>query len=336
MSVPGNLLIVRNDRLGDAILALPTIPILKFKYPDAGIIFLASPPAAPLMKCVRGIDAVISAWDHDRHDISSELREHNIQTAYCFRPTYFNARSLKRAGIPSRIGTSRRWYSYLFNKRVPVGRRESNRHEVDLNIELIDALALGGKPSFPEFDFPADEIDHTESLLADAGFQGKGKLVIIHPGSGGSAKEWHPRYFKELADRLQHELSAQVIITGGKNETGICSQVAGDRHPNLAGKTSIIALAAIIQQADLLVSNSTGPLHLAVAAGRKVIGLYPPVKDCLPSRWGPYGHLDWAVIPDVPLCRKCHPGEFSACSCMEKITPAMILAKCVDIFETSS
>ncbi len=332
MVAPGRILVVRNDRLGDAVLTLPVIPFLRNKFPDSDFIFWASPMVAPIIRCVEGVVGVVeSADDVASSDVLEELKNLNIRTAYCFRPTRSNAMMLLKAGITRRIGTARRWYSFLFNDRVNLKRQGSNLHEAELNLMLAGEKDITKTHAFPKITLPQKFLDTARGLLSAKNIDTSKPYVIIHPGSGGSARDWHPDYFRQLSNSLYSEAGLQVIVTGGANEREITAQVAGDRHINIAGETDLLALAAVIRGAALLVSNSTGPLHLAVALGTKVVGLYPPVKDCLPERWGPYGHYDWAMVAEGGLCGKCVPGEFSGCACMEKIKPEAVLARCLKV-----
>jgi ADP-heptose:LPS heptosyltransferase len=79
-------------------------------------------------------------------------------------------------------------------------------------------------------------------------------------------------------------------------------------------------LAAVLSTAELVVSNSTGPLHLAAAVGSRVLGIYCPVEPCLPRRWGPYGPGHAWLMPDVPCCRKCTGSRCRHWDCMESLT----------------
>jgi heptosyltransferase III len=321
--MPLRILLVRNDRLGDTMLALPAISLLQQALPEAEIIFLAAPAMKPLLECVKGIDLVISASDRGAEGMISKLKNLKIKTAFCLRATFANAKVLYRAEIPERIGTGRRWFSFLFNYRVNLSRRKSDRHEADLNLELLRAYGLAGAGNFPTIDLPQTAFESVKELLERSGISATEKFVVVHPGSGGSARDWPVAYFKALAN-LFRDQQVQVVVTGVPNETSICREVAGKRHLDLSGKTTLIELATLLSMAEMIVAPSTGPLHLAVALGRPVMGLYPPVRDCLPTRWGPYRHSEWALMPDLPLCSRCTPGAISNCRCMEQITPEQV------------
>lgn len=328
---PGDILIVRNDRLGDMLLALPTVSLLRSLYPSKNIHFWANPANADIIRCVSGIKQVVLSPDSWSPSVIDELKKLSIGRAYCFRATFANARALKQAGIPVRVGTSRRWYSCLFSNRINLSRRGSTLHEADLNLLMVDRNRTLSDAGFPSITVPVDVIETVNRLLIEHGVKNHERIITIHPGSGGSAREWPTLFFRELSDRLLRTKKIRVIVTGGSNEIDKCREVANNHHPNLAGETSLLELTAIMLRSDLIIANSTGPLHLAVALGRKVLGLYPPVKDCLPGRWGPFRHPEWALKPDLPLCRKCKPGKVSSCACMDSLTPDTVFDKAITI-----
>ena len=319
---------MRNDRLGDALLALPAAWSLHRHFPESRLILWASPSAAPLVACFEGIDRVIAGTDRESDpNLHNELAGLSVQSAYCLRPTLQNAITLWKARIPNRIGTSRRWFSFLFTHRINLTRRHSNHHETDLNLDFLASIGVKITTDFPQFNLPELARMQVNGILSAAGVFSDKPLILIHPGSGGSAREWPPQHFKILADRLADASGAVIAVTGQSKERAKCLTVTGDRHFNLCGELNLVQLAALISRAELLISNSTGPLHLAVALGRKVVGLYPPVRDCLPERWGPYGHPEWALMPNLPLCRKCKPGVISPCACMDALLPQKVFER---------
>ncbi len=325
-----HFLIVRNDRLGDAILALPVVTSLKDRFPESRISFLASPYTAPLIECAEGIERVIRADDRHCAAALRDIISSKITAALCLRPTFSNALTLARARIPTRIGTAYRAYSLLFTNRVKLRRRGMSEHETDLNLALLAGLGVTPVPRFPQLNLPDQAWRAAEALLKKIGDSLDKGIIVLHPGSGGSSRDWPPEYYRQLG-RLLGDEGYKVIATGSANERQTCSRIVGDNERNLAGMTDIVTLAAVLSQARLVVTGGTGPLHLANALGRPVLGLYPPIRDILPVRWGPFGHPEMTISPNVPLCKKCRPGHISKCWCMEQITPEMVYerAECI-------
>ena len=324
------VLVIRNDRLGDTILSLPVVDLLSKNFPGSPILFCCAPPIAPFIECVDAVNAVIPADDSDYTGLRSGIANKDLAVAIFLRPTLQNATAIWKGKIPIRIGTSRRLYSPLFTHKLNVSRQSSSLHETDLNLKLLEPFSLTGTPHFPSITLPEPSFQKAELLLEGIRGNDSERFVILHPGSGGSAKDWPVAYFKELADRLA-ERNIAVIVTGSAHERNKCNVVAGDSHLNLCNKTDLLVLAAIISRSDMLISNSTGPLHLAVSLDKKVLGLFPPVKNCLPARWGPWRHPEWALTPDMSLCSECKLGEISSCYCMESLSPDLVLERSYSI-----
>ncbi len=328
-----HFLVVRNDRLGDAILALPVVTTLRNQYPESQISFLASPYTAPIIRCVDGLDNIIMADDRHCEAALAELITEKITTAICLRPTFSNARTLARAKIPVRIGTAYRYYSFYFTERIKIRRKGKTLHEADLNLSMLKKLTSSEIAEFPRFNIPDQVLADAESFFAKVHAADYNGIIVIHPGSGGSARDWPPEFYRELGTIFRND-GWQIIATGSAKERAKCSTIVGDTECNLAGATDIRALAAVLKRAGLVVAGSTGPLHLANALGRPVLGLYPPITDSLPSRWGPYLHPEMALAPKLPLCETCHTGNISKCWCMEQLTPEMVYERARVILDT--
>jgi len=320
MKSPDNLLLVRNDRLGDAILMLPAYNLLRMNFPQAKIYLWLSPAAAPIGGAVDSVDDVVISADNSHREVLDKIKRLRIDTAFCFRPTLSNALALYKAGIRTRIGTARRGYSFLFSHRFNITRRSSDRHEADLNLALLSAAGINGVSDFPKINLPSAAYASALNLLAEAGVDIENGYIIMHPGSGGSAREWPAVFFKQLAGFIAQKYKIPALITGLLDDFDKCRAAAVEAKHNFCGATDILTLAVLLKSAKVVIANSTGPLHIAVALKTPVVGLYPPVKDCLPARWGPYKHPEMALSPDLPLCRKCRPGDVSDCRCMEQIS----------------
>ena len=190
---------------------------------------------------------------------------------------------------------------------------------------LALASALGADVSEVSFRIPVlpKAAERVTNLLNEMGIDPDKSLIIVHPGSRGSALEWPRRAFGQLTDRLVTELNSQVILTGGKGEQNVINDVLRSitkKVWTLIDCLTLKELVALLARADLVIANSTGPLHLAAATGTSVIGIYPPCSPMHARRWGPYGQLDSVLIPDVPECRRCVETSCVYWNCMERIS----------------
>jgi ADP-heptose:LPS heptosyltransferase len=130
-------------------------------------------------------------------------------------------------GIPIRIGTGYRWYSFLFNRKVYEHRKDAQRHELEYNLNLLQAIgcSVSHEAIVPRLKIHPSAADKVSRVLEDKGIRESDQIVILHPGSGGSARDWAPGNFGELARRLETLPGVRVIITGGKGEHEIVSHV---------------------------------------------------------------------------------------------------------------
>ena len=325
MNEPRNVLIVRTDRIGDVVLSLPLARIIKDRHPACRVSYLLRGYTRDLALGHPSIDEVLVLRERNgRPDVDGNvalLRERAYDTAIAVYPTYRIARILRRAGIPERIGTGYRWYSLLFNRRAYQHRKEGTRHELDYNLHLLRYLGIENPdPAQVRFDLPVapESRRRVERVLSEAGVGSARPLVIIHPGSGGSAVDLPLSRMRELTVRLSEEIDASVVVTGLASEAAACREVAGDGMPSLAGKLDLGDLVALIDRAEVLVANSTGPIHVAAGLGKFVVGFYSRSPACSPVRWGPYTDRKAVFTPTLD-CTGCTRKQCKRLRCMESI-----------------
>jgi heptosyltransferase III len=322
------ILLVRTDRLGDVILTLPLISLLRKRFPDAWIAMLLREYPAGIVQGHLQLDEIILSERNGTAiptgEMSGVLREKKFDTAVIVHPTPGLAWMILKAGIPERIGTGYRWYSFLFNKKVYEHRKDAKRHELEYNVGLLKDLGcvLDGDPEFG-ITIPQEAEEKINSLLHSMGVDEGREIVVMHPGTGGSAREWPAEYFGILAATLQKERDAQIIVTGAKGEerkvAAVLIETKGTAIP-LVGVLSLKELAAVIRRASLFVSNSTGPLHIAVAVGTPVLGMFPQKVPMSAARWGPYTSRKRVLTPAADLeCSDCENRPDMPCACMMTI-----------------
>jgi lipopolysaccharide heptosyltransferase II len=326
------ILVVRTDRLGDVVLTLPVVSRLRSRFPQAHIGMLLRRYTGSIVQGNPHLNA-FHWYDRDNGLVPfgrllREIRRECYGAVVVVRPTFRIALLVFLARIPLRIGSGYRFYSILFNRRVFEHRKEGNRHEAEHNVNLLTGLGMPEVLSDGPLEFPVviseDEVKAAETTLQELGVQAGKKRIIIHPGSGGSARDWPVDRFGHLAERLSRSETVQVLVTGSKSERDRVQSVvrtAGKGAIDLGGRCTVRGLAAVICKADLFVSNSTGPLHIAAAVGTPVLGIYPQLPAIGPRRWGPYSDRSHVLVPDQPPdCRKCLKGKNPPCECIQSIS----------------
>ncbi len=324
---PQRILVVRTDRIGDVVLTLPMIPIIKSAFPLSSISFLLRSYTQDLAKGQEGLEEVL-LYDSDGREKSffrmlGELRRKRFDVVIVTYPTVRLALLMFLAGIPVRVGTGYRWYSILLNKRVYEHRKTAEKHEAEYNIGLLKAIGIenpvSGKPRLP-----VTEEGRAEALrrMHSLPLKPHARLVILHPGSGGSARDWKARRFGELAGVLSNR-GHNVLITGGPGESELVRNVvdlSGNRAFELREALPLNVLTALLASADVFVSNSTGPLHIAAATGIPVVAFYPPIIQCSSRRWGPLTDKKIIFEPSSIECPVCLGGKCRGDDCMDLIS----------------
>lgn len=326
------ILISRTDRIGDVVLSLPVTVELAKAYPGARVDFIIRKEIIPLVSGQSGVAEVIE-YDpsHDERETVPRVKKRKYQAVICLFPRSSLARIFARAGIPVRVGTARRWYSFRFTHRVNIGRRGSGRHEKDLNLDLLRPLGIQPDYSLvPKLVLTAQLQRETPSAVKALLDCEPGRpLVVIHPGDSGSAQNWSIDRYGQLAECLVQD-GVNVVVTGLIGERGRHMEIfssAVKTEQLLTGQTDLSELMAVLAKADLFVGGSTGPLHIAAAFGVPVVGLYGPIRTTTPDRWGPCGTRHTVFVPDVPVCT-CKVGSCRLGNCMDRIAVEDVQACC--------
>jgi heptosyltransferase III len=320
------ILLVRTDRLGDVILTLPMLPVLRSCFPDARISMLLRRYTGAIIEGNPYVDDLIW-YDNTRGllpfpEIRRTLRDRHFDVAIVVYPTIRLAWLMFRSGIPVRVGTGYRSYSVLFNRRVYEHRRDARRHEVEYNLNLLSELGCPASGP-PQFSIRIAEAARARvrTMLAALGIDPANQLIVIHPGSGGSAREWSAEKFGEVAARLAADPAVRCVVTGSRAEAEKVNRVVRSSRGtaiSLAGLLEVKDLAALISMARLFVANSTGPIHAAAALNIPVVGLYPWQTAMSARRWGPFSEKKIVLSPMQPQeCPECD--GHSTCVCMESI-----------------
>ena len=234
------------------------------------------------------------------------------------------ARGKRKIGFDK--GMQHQEHSYLFlNERIPPVDMEV--HALTRGLMLLNAIGID-TPSVV-YDIPVSEKDRgqVKSLLDAQGIDGTRPLVAINPVALWETKLWFNDRFAILADRLVGEVGVDVVFTGGPGDRGTIADIRRMMTApaaDFSGRTTLTLLAALYQQATLLVTTDTGPMHLAAAVDTPVVALFGPTA---PWRTGPYGDRH-VVVRTAPPCSPCFKRQCDVhqCRCMRDITVAQVLA----------
>ena len=303
------ILVIRLDRIGDVVLSTPVVQALRAAYPDAFLAMMVRPACRELVEGHPALNEVIlydkegahrSAWATIR--FARRLRRYAFDTALVLHPTHRSHWMPFLAQIPVRIGYDRksRW---LLTHRVRHRKQEGARHEAAYTLELLRVLGL--EPPLPQPMVPLrpQAEQRLAARLALEGWTGQQEFVAIHPSASCVSKRWLPERFAEVGDRLIESGCGRIVLIAGTEDVGAATAVERamrGRPVNLAGQLSLGELAALLKRCRLLISNDSGPVHIAAAVGTPVVDLFGRNQRGLsPMRWGPLGEGHVVLQKDV-------------------------------------
>jgi len=323
------IILSRTDSIGDVVLTLPMAGALKQSFPGCTIIFLGRNYTRPVIEACKHVDQFCS-WDEisGLRDLKSRiafLHDLHANSIIHVFPVEAICKLAKQAGIPMRIATSRRFFTWLTcNRLLHIPRKNSSLHEAQLNLKMMKGMGV-------EREFTLEEIPDLYGLTGEqADRRNNGHTdkftLILHPKSKGSAREWGLENYSKLITILPAE-KYHLIVTGTRDEGALMRDflsVHRDRVEDMTGKLTLTELMDLIRSADAMVAASTGPLHLAAALGIRAIGLYAPMRPIFPQRWAPIGKKATFLVLDKN-CNDCR--KTMDCACIRGITPEEVIEK---------
>lgn len=336
---PRRIAVFRALYLGDLLLAVPALRALRENFPQAEITLIGLPWAAAFASRFRRyIDRFVEFVGYPgiselpvcEERITPFLEE---QQAYGYDLVVQMHGSGQTSNAFVLALGGRATVGYTIGASSPVSRALTSsapypvdRPEVLRNLGL--AALLGCTHLDPALEFPLYKEDRAEAMALLPGFsQARCPLIGFHPGASRPARRWPAAYFAALADELVRELDATIVFTGGPDEEPIVQEVVDEmtaRSLNLAGKTELGGLAAIMSKLDLFISNDTGPAHLADALDTTSITIFGPSE---PRRWAALDRAKHSIIQQPVNCSPC---TYRDCPidhrCLRWISPQIVSA----------
>ena len=330
-SPPKRILLIKPSAIGDVVHTLPILALLRKRWPAAHIAWLLTPACVGLLE---GHPMLNETLVFDRRkfgrgwrdpasalglvEFLRQLRGHDFDLV-------IDLQGLFRSGIlawetrsPVRIGfaNARELAPVFYTHRVKIDTPE--QHAIDRYLKL--AAALGCDVSSPaEFPFHVTDDDRaqTSNLL-----NGTDKYALLLPGTNWATKRWPVENYAALVAPLRDRFGLASVVAGSPDEVDLASHVGG---VNLAGKTTLRQLVALIERAALIIANDSGPMHIAAGMNRPLVTLFGPTN---PVRTGPYRRDDSVLRVDIP-CSPCYSRKCSHQSCLRwlAIEPVLNLAE---------
>jgi heptosyltransferase II len=293
------ILVRGTNWIGDAVMSTPALQRLRSSFPQSHIALLASGRTTALFEDSPLCDEVIE-YRRREEGITAvlktmkTLRARRFDLAVLFQNAFEAALLSYLGGARLRIGFAQQGRGFLLTHGLQRSVEHRNRHQVHDYLDIVaecERVCLGSdfksidSTPLPSLIANAKQKDAALTLLECFGVKsGSRSLIAINAGATNSrAKCWPAESFAALADRLVREMNAQIVLIGGPSELeyadGVISRMETNGVADLTGKTSLIELIGLLDLCDLLVSNDTGPAHIAAALGRPTITIFGPTNE---------------------------------------------------------
>jgi heptosyltransferase-2 len=357
MSQPSKILVVQPSWVGDAVMATPTLRAIRQLYPRAHVTYLMRRYVKPIYTGMPWADrlATYRTGKTDKRagkglvDLAMRLRAAKFDMAILLPNSFKSALLCKLADIPRIVGYERDGRSFLLtDKLLPA--KERGRFVPSPIIKYYFGLAqyLGAtdRNLRMELFVTPSERREAEKALEQSGIDprierpaatGRPPLVLLNPGAQyGAAKCWLPENFAAVADQLIEDTGATVLVSGAPRERRILDEVKSHMRHKLvdlsAAGAGLGAIKEIIRRCDLMITNDTGPRHIAAAFDVPVVTIFGPT------------HPEWTEIffakeRKVAVKVFCGPCQKKVCPldhrCMTRISPAMVMERASELLKLS-
>ena len=306
----GRILIRSVNWVGDAVLTLPALEAVRRRFPSAEIAVLAKGWVAGLFRGHPAVNRILEYRPEGEHGgllgllrLAQAVRALEADLALILPNSFEAALVPWLAGVPRRVGCVSDGRGFLLTHGLP-RRAAGPCHQVYHYLRIVHAVGAewGG---VPRLDISPAARATAEELLRAAGIGAEDPILSLNPGAiYGSAKQWVPERFAAACDLLAGAWGTRTVLVGSQREAAMLGAVAGMmRTPAvvLGGKTDLPTLAALLAQSRLLLTNDTGAMHVAAAAGTPVLAVFGPTDA---EATGPLGARVRIVRRPVP-CSPC-------------------------------
>lgn len=326
------ILIVEVNWVGDVLFTTPFIRALREAYPESHISCLIHPRCREVLASNPRVNDLVTYDEEGAHRgiigkaiLARELARRRYDTAFILHRSFTKALLTLLAGIPERIGYGTKHRSLVLTRAVD--ETPADLHKVQYFLRLAEAAGIRARSSACEFFVTDADRERAGLVLAAQGVTRQDRYVVINPGGNWDPKRWPWENFALLGDRLVDRFGVRIVITGAEKDIGLAGNIKGlMKRPAAvaAGKTGLGELGALLERSELVVANDSGPMHMAVAVGARVIALFGPTS---PELTGPSGGSQCAVLFHRGKCAvPCYDTTCAKNDCMSFITVDEVLA----------
>ncbi|NGX39874.1 MAG: ADP-heptose--LPS heptosyltransferase 2 [Chlamydiae bacterium] len=321
-----NIIVRMPNWIGDMVMATPVLSDLRKTFPEARITAMCRAPVCDLLKEDPEVDELFcfrksSSFSRhsDKKNIIEKLRRGQYDLGILLTHSLSSAWWFWQGGVKTRLGYDCNGRRFLLSHPVPLPENIERQHLVLTYKMLLEPLGISLSDTAPRLFLSDKEVNDAQVLLKQHGVNKQRVLVGINPGATyGSAKCWLPERFREVAKKLLADPNVYLVFFGDQATAPLVKEIClglGPRVINLAGLTSLREVAALISLCNVLLTNDSGPMHIADAIGTKTVALFGSTNEIVT---GPY--RSGVVIHKHVDCSPCYqrtcPIDFR---CMKRI-----------------
>lgn len=321
------ILIRQVNWLGDAVMSTPALSLIRQNWPNAELVVLANPLVSQLLLNHACVDRIITFDRTSKHRgfkgrlrLASELRVESFDLAIILPNSFDSALVPWLARIPIRLGRASDGRSLLLTHRYY--RRDCNeqKHAIFDYLNLLEHFGVKGDVIEPALFTAVEEDAHAAGILSSRGVLPGQRILGINAGASfGAAKRWYPDRFAGVAAKLARRWEAAIVLFGGPEEVELVAEIEQALNGNcinLAGKTTVRELMSLLKQCSFLVTNDSGPMHIAAAFDIPLVAIFGPTNHVGTA---PYSKKSLIVRNEAP----CAPCKLRVCTtdhlCMDSV-----------------
>jgi heptosyltransferase-2 len=285
-SEPSSILVVRLWTLGETLLVTPLIGEIRRRYPGAEITVLCREANCAVFGMIPGADRVLLFETGTLFSLVRDFRRYDM--SFDTEPWFRVSALLSFWLAKRRIGFSHGLRKLLYTDLAPFDDRQ---YEAQTFLDLLRPLGISARfAGFPPVEIPEAEARKVEDLMRSDRISGMGPRIAMCPGAEDALyRMWPAARFAAAADGLIERYGADILLIGSAGEAALCAHVMSlarnrERIANLAGRTTLHGLFHLVKGLDLLITNDTGPMHVAAVVGTRTVSLFGPN---LPVRFAP-------------------------------------------------
>ncbi len=307
---PRTILALTREHIGDLVCTTPALRSLRRLYPEADIAVEVGERAACVLANNPHIDEIIIRPDHQglsgKARFVGLLRRRKFDLGVILDLSPDMILYLWLGGVRRRVGlVGKKRFSHLLTDPVAF---DPMQHEMIDNFRNV-VCCLGGDVSDPRPEvFPsADDIERVDLLFAEHGIQPGETLIALNPGASAPANRWLPERFGEVGDLLAQKAGARPLLLGSRGDSALAAETVRGMTSTpvvLTGQLTVLQLAETLRRCSLMITNDTGPMHLACAVGTPVVAVFGPA---VPHESGPGyipGNIALRKVDACPNCTK--------------------------------